>query len=203
MAEKQKNPFQLGLTLGLFAAVACVLLAFVYIGTEAPIAANKAAKLNNGLTAIYNGATFTAVKEIPQSSVSTVQFKGAYKATVNGKLAGLVLDATGQGFQDVLEVLVGVNSDGKLAGIQILQDKDTPGLGAKAAQSSYYVDKATKTTFYGQFTGMSLDKPILVKKDGGQVDALSAATITSRAVSLIVNTAGQAGLQWLKSNGGN
>jgi electron transport complex protein RnfG len=179
---------KLGLTLALFSAVACVALAFVYAGTETRIAANQTAKLNDGLKTLFANASFKDidVKSLSSSSPA-VTFTAAYAVEVNGADSGIVIQAETQGFQDVLIALVGVNKDGSIKGIQILQDKDTPGLGAKAVEPA----------FYGQYTGMKADGSIKVAKDGGKVVAITAATITSRAVSLLVNAAGSAGVQYL------
>jgi electron transport complex protein RnfG len=185
---------KLGLVLAIFSTVACVALAFVYAGTEERIAANQTARLNQGLDELFSGATFDQITDgAPTSGDSAVTFTASYKVTQNGQEAGIVIQAQDQGFQDILIALVGIGTDGKIVGIRILQDKDTPGLGAKATQPE----------FYGQYAGMEADGSIKVAKDGGQVVAITAATITSRAVSLIVNTAGSAGKAWLQANGGS
>jgi electron transport complex protein RnfG len=84
-----------------------------------------------------------------------------------------------------------VGADGNIVGVRILKDTDTPGLGAKAALPA----------FYEQFAGMTADGTIKVTKDGGEVEAITAATITSRAVSLLVNVSGKAGKKWLDGEG--
>ena len=78
---------------------------------------------------------------------------------------------------------------------------DTPGLGANATNPAYFVDKAAKTTFPGQFTGKAVEDSYEVKND---VVAISASTITSKALTLIVKETGLAGSAWLESaaNGG-
>jgi electron transport complex protein RnfG len=131
---------------------------------------------------------------------SAVIFGRAYRAERAGSLAGIALNVSDQGFSDAITALVGVGIDGKIAGVRILKNTDTPGLGANASSPSYFVDKPENTrTFYGQFAGMAADGEVKVKQDGGQVEAITAATITSRAVSLLVNAAGEAGREWLAS----
>jgi electron transport complex protein RnfG len=78
--------------------------------------------------------------------------------------------------------------DGRIAGVRILEHKDTPGLGAKAASLSYYVDKEAGITFFGQFAGKSVNDPFDPKND---VIAITATTITSAAVSKAVQAAGR------------
>jgi electron transport complex protein RnfG len=97
---------------------------------------------------------------------------------------------------------VAKDANGKpyIKGLRLLQDKDTPGLGARASDARYFIDKpANKTTFYGQYAGKPLGSGTLkVKKDGGTIDAITGATITSRAVTLLADTAGRAGEALLK-----
>jgi electron transport complex protein RnfG len=90
--------------------------------------------------------------------------------------------------------MVGVSRDNFITGVKILEHSDTPGLGANAASPSYFVDRAKGITFYGQFAGKKISDPFEVKKD---VAAITASTITSRAVSNSVKAAGLAFSAWL------
>jgi electron transport complex protein RnfG len=90
--------------------------------------------------------------------------------------------------------MVGITSSGFISGVKILEHSDTPGLGAHAASPKYFVDRANGITFYGQFTGKKITDPFLVKED---VVAITASTITSRAVSSSVKAAGIAVNAWL------
>ncbi|GHT55873.1 Na+-transporting NADH:ubiquinone oxidoreductase subunit 3 [Endomicrobiia bacterium] len=187
-----KNILKLALSLMVFATVACVGLAFVYEGTKEQISVNQSAKLNNALKEIFGEDTeFDEIKDLPASSDGAVTFTAAYRLKKENTVTGMALTAQDTGFSDILEALVGIGSDGKIVGVRVLKDTDTPGLGAKAALP----------TFYGQFAGMTADGTIKVTKDGGAVEAITAATITSRAVSLLVNTAGEAGKKWLAAEG--
>jgi electron transport complex protein RnfG len=196
-----KEIFKLALALMCFAAVACVGLAFVYASTEERIAANQTAKLNAALKDIFGeDAVFEEIAGPVAGAKSAVSFGGAYRAKKGNALAGIALNVSGQGFNDAISALVGVGIDGKIAGVRVLKNTDTPGLGANASSPAYFVDKPENTrTFFGQFAGMAADGSIKVKKDGGQVEAITAATITSRTVSLMVNAAGETGREWLAS----
>ncbi|AEF81852.1 RnfABCDGE type electron transport complex subunit G [Leadbettera azotonutricia] len=198
-----KDILKLALTLMVFATVACVGLAFVYAGTEAQIRANQTAQLNIALKAVFGeNSEFEEITNIPGSGDSAVAFTSAYRARKGNTVAGIALIAQDNGFSDVIQALVGIGSDGEITGVRILKDTDTPGLGANAASPGYFVDKpANQKTFYGQFTGMAADGGIKVTKDGGAVEAITAATITSRAVSLLVNVAGETGRKWLEAEG--
>ncbi|GHV45359.1 electron transport complex subunit G [Spirochaetia bacterium] len=187
-----KNILKLALSLMVFATVACVGLAFVYEGTKEQISVNQSAKLNNALKEIFGEDTdFDEIIDLPASSDGAVTFTAAYRLKKGNTVTGIALTAQDTGFSDILEALVGIGSDGKIVGVRVLKDTDTPGLGAKAALPA----------FYGQFAGMAADGNIKVTKDGGAVEAITAATITSRAVSLLVNTAGEAGKKWLAAEG--
>jgi electron transport complex protein RnfG len=198
-----KEIFKLALALMCFATVACVGLAFVYASTEEPIAKNQTAKLNAALQAIFGeDAVFEEIEEIEEMSGagSAVTFGAAYRAEKGNALAGIALNVSAQGFNDAITALVGVGMDGKIAGVRVLKNTDTPGLGANASSPAYFVDKPENTTtFFGQFVGMAADGSVKVTKDGGQVEAITAATITSRAVSLMVSAAGERGREWLAS----
>lgn len=82
--------------------------------------------------------------------------------------------ATAEGFSGNIRFLMGVNADGEITGFRILESSETPGLGSKASDES----------FWKQFIGKSLKTfTFKVKKDGGDADAITASTITSRAVT--------------------
>ena len=85
-------------------------------------------------------------------------------------------------FGGTLKVLVGFDLDGKILGYTLLEHAETPGLGAKA-------DKWFQKGQKGDIIGKDPQEPLTVSKDGGQVDAITASTITSRAFLLAVNNA--------------
>ena len=86
------------------------------------------------------------------------------------------------GFGGDLKVLVGFDPDGKILGYTLLEHAETPGLGAKA---DLWFQKGQK----GDIIGKDPKEPLTVSKDGGQVDAITASTITSRAFLKAVNQA--------------
>ena len=96
--------------------------------------------------------------------------------------AGYVVRVSVNGFGGAIDMMVGVDNAGKVLGISVVNHTETAGLGAEAASQG-----AAGTAFRSQFTGMS--GSVSVTKDGGQVDALTGATITSRAVCTGVNAA--------------
>ena len=95
---------------------------------------------------------------------------------------GYAIQVTPSGFGGEIDMMVGVSKDGKVLGVSIISHAETPSLGAVAAE------KGSKgVTFRGQYAGMS--GQLAVDKDGGEVDSITSATITTRAVTQGVNAA--------------
>lgn len=196
-----KNMIKLGLVLAAYATAACVGLAFVYTGTAAVIAERQKADLEAALTDLFpQGDGFEEITGAIANGDPSVSFVNEYAIKKNGGIAGLAVRAVGASYGGPITVLVGVLADGTIAGVKVLENKDTPGLGANASSPAYFVDKAAGLTFYGQFAGKALSDPFEVK---GDVAAITASTITSKAVAGIVKTAGRAAGQWLESSGGS
>ena len=95
---------------------------------------------------------------------------------------GYAVQVAPSGFDGEILMMVGVDRDGNLMGIDIISHTETAGLGAVAA-----ADSAKGEAFRSQFVGLS--DVLAVEKDGGQIDSLTSATITSRAVVAGVNAA--------------
>ncbi len=107
--------------------------------------------------------------------------KNVFVGVFGGTADTVVLESEANGFADKVGLVVAVNmSDDTLRGVAVTTSKETPGLGARAKDDP---------SFAAQFKGQSISKPFGVTKDGGQISALSGATITSRAVCAGVNKA--------------
>jgi len=186
---------KLGLTLALFAASACVLLAFVYSGTSSIIAQRQQADLEAALKELFPDAE--EFKEITnlQSPDTTVKIESSYEALKGGKIIGAALSLTRGSYGGPVKVMAGVSADGLITGVKIMEHSDTPGLGANIASPSYFIDREKGITFYGQFKGKKITDAFEVKND---VVAISASTISSRAVSDTVKAAGLAVKAWLE-----
>ncbi|MDR2841955.1 MAG: RnfABCDGE type electron transport complex subunit G [Spirochaetaceae bacterium] len=196
-----KDTLKMVAAIVIFAVIACSGLAVVYQKTKPTIDDRKEKDLNNALAELFPQATSNELlKSALESPDSSVKIGDVYKVEQNGKTIGLAVNASSGGFQADITILVGIESDGKITGIKILQQSETPGLGANASKKTYFVDKSTKTTFYEQFAGKTVSDAMSVTKDGGDIIAITAATITSRAVTKIVKNAAEAGAKWLSSN---
>ena len=147
------------------------LLAGVYALTKAPI--DAAAKAKNE----------AAIKEVlPVSAVTieeerTVDFEGASYAynlayDEQGNTVGCAINVAPVGFGGPISIKVGFDVNGVIWNTKVLSQAETPGLGAKCVEPS----------FSEQFKGFDpAAKKLAVKKDGGDIDAITASTITSRA----------------------
>ncbi|MDL2229854.1 FMN-binding protein [Treponema sp. OttesenSCG-928-L16] len=196
-----KEMFKLGIILALYATAACVGLAFVYSGTQRTIAEREQADLEMALKELFPGADrFEDISGTIPSTDGAVSFSSQYSAFKDGRVQGVAVRASAGSYGGPIIVLAGVGADGKISGVKILENPDTPGLGANASLPTYYVDRAKGTTFYGQFSGKSVGDPFEAKND---VAAITASTITSRAVSLAVKVSGEAAYAWLSAQGGS
>ena len=151
--------------------------------TKAPIAAQAKATQDAAKAAVLPDAEFETIEGAPVNGTVT---EVAVGKDSSGNTMGFVVSCTTSSFGGPLEMMVGVDPEGTITGVRILSHADTPGLGALS----------TSPDFYEQYTGMS--GTLAVDKDGGQVKAITSATITSRAVTVGVNDA----LSWVAENGG-
>lgn len=104
-----------------------------------------------------------------------------YPAKVGGKVVAIAFESSGKGFGGPVRIMVGIDiNTNVLRGIGVVAHSETPGLGARVAEDSF------RTQFKGTFP---VDSILAVKADSGTVDALSGATITSRAVCSAINSA--------------
>jgi len=151
------------------------ILAYVNHLTEGPIAEQKAKALADGTVS----KTDTVRQNVSGKELTYIiyQTQDAQK-----KDLGAAVESTTGGFGGDLKVLVGFDPDGKILGYTLLEHTETPGLGAKA-------DKWFQKGEKGDIIGKDPKEPLTVSKDGGQVDAITASTITSRAFLLAVNNA--------------
>ena len=161
------------------------ILALVNDVTSGPIAQQKEKALADGIKSVMG------VNDITVSKTDTVrQNVGGKDLTfilyqtqdAQKKDLGAAVESTTGGFGGNLKVLVGFDPDGKILGYTLLEHAETPGLGAKA-------DKWFQKGEKGDIIGKDPKEPLTVSKDGGQVDAITASTITSRAFLLAVNNA--------------
>ena len=161
------------------------ILAYVNHLTEGPIAQQKEKTLAEGIKAVMGGGDLNVAKTdtVPGNvNGKDATFVVYQTEDAAGKPLGAAVESSTMGFGGNLKVLVGFNTEGNILGYTLLEHAETPGLGAKA-------DKWFQKDAKGDIIGKNPSKPLVVSKDGGQVDAITASTITSRAFLLAVNNA--------------
>ena len=168
------------------AVIAGGALAAVNHVTEAPIAEQKSKTLQDGIKSVMGGG------ELQLAKVDTVCQQDAKGKDVTyiiynvndpkGSYLGAAVQSVAGGFGGDLKVLVGFTPSGDILGYTLLEHAETPGLGAKA-------DKWFQKGEKGDIIGRNPSTPLTVSKDGGEVDAITASTITSRAFLVAVNSA--------------
>ena len=186
MKKLESSLTNMVLVLTLVAVIMGGILAFVNHLTEGPINEQTEKARADGIKAVMVCDNLVVAKtdEVKQNDekgkemVFTIyQVKDA-----QGKDLGSAVESTTGGFGGDLKVLVGFDPEGKILGYTLLEHAETPGLGAKA-------DKWFQKGEKGDIIGKSPAEPLTVSKDGGQVDAITASTITSRAFLKAVNNA--------------
>lgn len=168
-----------GLILTAFSVVAAAMLSFTYLKTAPIIAAQQAAKSG---TNVMGEVIPDMAGGFEQKGDSTFTYYVAYKDAGKSQIGGYVIIVQGKGYTKnvPIETMVGIDPNGKVVGIKIVNQQETPGLGDKVVEI-----KAGETDpwFTRQFIGKSAADNLAVVKDGGAIDAISGATISSRAVT--------------------
>jgi len=186
MKKLESSLMNMVLVLTLVAVIMGGILAYVNHLTEGPIAQQKEKALADGIKAVMacNDLKVAKTDEVKQNGAKgkEMTFTVYQVQDAQGNDLGAAVKSTTMGFGGNLKVLVGFDPEGKILGYTLLEQSETPGLGAKA-------DKWFQKGAKGDIIGKDPKEPLTVSKDGGQVDAITASTITSRAFLLAVNNA--------------
>jgi len=171
MAKKiSSNIWTMSLSLLILSAVMAGALGYVYSVTKEPIEQAKMKKVNDAIAVVVPAFDNKPVEEKIVVEEGKLEM---YPAKKGGELVGVAVKTyTDKAFSGEFSIMVGFLPDGTIFNTSVLDQKETPGLGAKMSEPS----------FKDQFNKMNPAKnKINVKKDGGEVDAITASTITSRA----------------------
>ena len=165
------------LSLGLICIVAGGILAAVNDITREPIALSKKAKVENALKAVLPDFDNSPSEEAYWMGISGNDSLKVYPAKKEGQATGFAVESNSmQGFSGEIKVIVGMDLQGKLINYKILEHTETPGLGSKM-EEWFRTDKNKQSVL-----GKDLSKGNLkVTKDKGEIDAITGATISSRA----------------------
>jgi electron transport complex protein RnfG len=184
MAKKESTFLNMTLTLFVITAVAAVALGYVYNITKDPIQKAKDEKLQAAINIVVPGA------DKGEIVTDTIEVEGKeiylYTITVDDEILGTAVNTFSiNGFGGLIRVMVGFDVNGVVIDSDVLEHKETPGLGDKSSKSV--------SSWNEQFKGMDIsimkDQQLKVTKDGGEVDAITAATISSRAYCGAIQTA--------------
>ncbi len=208
MASKKESTFKnMVVVLLIVSAVAATSLAFIYQLTKNPIAKAKLEKDKKAVRLVVpdfdndpvtDSDTVRLGKKDPNDKEDKRDKIVLYPAKKEGKLVGTAVKSFSDiGFTERIKIMVGFTPDGAICVTSVLEHKETPGLGDKMQKDKTLRITEKDTTwwskqFIGKIPKLSSSKEpenIKVKKDGGEIDAITAATITSRAFCDAVNRA--------------
>lgn len=198
LPEMSRSMLKNALVLGLFAIVTVGLVAVLQQATAQRIATAQRAAQVRALSEIlpmgsYDNHLLDNSLQLHDPLLGSKSAQTAYIALKDGKPSAVILRATApDGYSGIIQLLIGIRADGRLAGVRVLNHRETPGLGDK-------IDLA-KSAWIRSFDGKSLSNPNqdgwAVKKDRGEFDQFAGATVTPRAVVKAVHKA----LQYFDAN---
>ena len=175
MAKLESNLKNMVLSLVFISMGMSAALGYVYLLTKEPIEKANKEKEVNAVKMVLPEFDNDPVKEM-----KTIDGLSFYPATKGGQFIGCAVNTfTDKAFSGKFTMMVGFLPDGTINKSVVLDQKETPGLGTKMKEPK----------FYSQFENKKFEGELKVKKDGGDIDAISAATITSRAYCDGINRA--------------
>lgn len=181
MAKKESTFGNMVVTLFLVTLIASTALSLVNEATKGPIAEAKRLKKMNAIGQVVPEFDNDPGSEVVKlgTGKDTLYF---YHARMGEDIVGFAVETyTYTGFSGLVKLMVGFKPDGSIYDISVLEHAETPGLGDKMIKAKSF-DKATGLSWSSQFEGKDPGKfKLKVKQDDGEVDAITAATITSRA----------------------
>jgi electron transport complex protein RnfG len=177
MAKKESTFTSMVATLVLVTGIAAAALGYVYDLTKEPIEAAKLKAQTEAITQVLPAfdELGTSFKTPAEDGADSLEFFPAYKA---GELVGTAVKTyTNLGFSGHISIMAGIDKEGNFSGYSVLEHAETPGLGSKMDSWFRNVDKP-KQNVIGK---NPVTTKFTVSKDGGDIDAITASTISSRA----------------------
>lgn len=182
MAAAKSTFLNLVITLGIITLVGSLALGYVFQWTKGPIAQAQMEKQLRAIEAVINGYDNNPVadkfKVAAQEGLDSLEF---FPAKAAGELIGMAIKTkSSKGYSGDIWLMVGFNKQGEIQRVVVIEHKETPGLGSKL----------TDKKFLDQFLNRNpASDNLKVKKDGGSIDAITGATISSRAFSEAIQRA--------------
>lgn len=185
MAKLKSSLLNMFLSLTVICIVAAAILAFVNAQTSTVIAVSKKQKLEESIKRVVPGFDNSPLDESFMAAVSEGDSVRIYPARKGSDLIGVAVESnTMNGFSGEIRIIVGLTTSGEVIDYAVLQHAETPGLGDK--MDPWFKTDKNKQSILGKNLS---EKALTVTKDGGEVDAITAATISSRAFLEAVNRA--------------
>jgi len=191
------------LTMGAVGLLASILLVATYTYTAPYIAANQAAYLEASIQEVLPASTsrtdwrLVGEELVPDNESFTIEPRLFAGFRDDGTLEGVAIEAQGQGYADIIRLLYGYSPDcGCVIGLKVLESKETPGLGDKIGKDPEFLSNFTALDVRLSSPDGATDGPLeLIKQgtnlDAWQIDAISGATISSQAVTDILNASNE------------
>ncbi|MCF8331136.1 MAG: RnfABCDGE type electron transport complex subunit G [Bacteroidales bacterium] len=175
MANKESTFTNMLLTMVIVTSIAALALGGVYKATKDPIQQNQDRKMNAALKNVLPDFDNNIAKDTVSVQMEAGEKVMLYKAKKDDELVGVAVETyTMKGYSGLIKLMVGFLPDGTIKNISVLQHAETPGLGDKMEED--------KSDWSEQFNDKNpAEYELSVSKDGGNVDAITAATISSRA----------------------
>jgi len=181
MSKEDTSFKKMVLALFLVSAIASASLGIIYALTKETISEARKIQKQNAIKTVLPDFDNDPLEKIEKRSIDgdTLYF---YIAQEKGEWIGTAVETfTNKGFGGKFKLLVSFTPEGKIYNISVLEHHETPGLGDKIEKEKS-LDKNTGKSWSSQFEGKDpVEFRLSVKKDGGDVDAITAATISSRA----------------------
>jgi electron transport complex protein RnfG len=182
MAKKESTFLNMFLTLLIVTSISSLAASAVYNLTKEPIAEVQRLKQQRAIEKVMPGFTsYTEFKVMPATGKDSLMFFNGLKD--DEELGVAIKTYTYLGYSGLIKLMVGFKPDGTISNVEVLEQKETPGLGTKMSTPKF------KDQFIGKNLETFKNHEILVSKDGGEIDAITAATISSRAFCDAVNRA--------------
>jgi Na+-translocating ferredoxin:NAD+ oxidoreductase subunit G len=183
-----KEILKLGGILLLVTAIAGAALSMVNVITKPRIEEQKRLVTIRALQAALPIVESKLIEPITKDD--KISYYIGYTDTQRVEIDGYAFVAKGQGYSSIIETMVGIDTTGKIMGIKIMQQVETPGLGTKIEEVRY---GESSSWFQDQFLNRVADE-MVVDKDGGDIICVTGATISCRAVANSIKK-GMAGLE--------
>lgn len=180
MKRLESNLRNMVLSLTVVTLVAAAVLGGLYVLTEKPIAEQKAAKQQQAITSVLPQIEGIEINEEGEEIGNNV----IYRAYANGEYVGAAVQTSENGFGGAFRLMVGFDKDGNIVNYEVLEHQETPGLGDHMAD--WFKTNKNRQSVIGRGPATA---NFTVSKDGGDVDAITAATISSRAFLKAINGA--------------